>query len=148
MSVLHSFLSFLFTFITGFCSGIPWSSVSHFVGTIYLTFIAIQLTGCHVMQHLGVGILETDYKQFYMCLYMYVYICACMYVCKCAYMCICCVYMQVCICVCMYAYIHIYICICICVYVCIYAYIYIYMYLFFYCLTFKLLLCSSFAEIF
>ena len=30
--------------------------------TSYLTFTAIQLTGCHVMQDLGVGILKTDYK--------------------------------------------------------------------------------------
>ena len=130
MSVLHSFLSFLFTFITGFCSGIPWSSVSHFVGTSYLTFIAIQLTGCHVMQHLAVGILETDCKQFYMCLYVCVYICACMYVCVGVPICV----YVVCMCRCVYVYvcmhIYIYICICICAYVCIYAYIYIYIFIF------------------
>ena len=32
---------------------------------MYLTFIAIQLTGCHVMRDLGVGNLGTDYKQLY-----------------------------------------------------------------------------------
>ena len=58
----YHFNSLLLTFITGFCSGIPHSSISHFVETSYLTFIAIQLTGCHVMRDLGVGILETDYK--------------------------------------------------------------------------------------
>ena len=43
--------------------------------TSYLTFIEMQLTGCHVMRDLGVENLETDYKQFYIC----VYVCVCMY---------------------------------------------------------------------
>ena len=90
-----------------------------------------------------VGILETDYKQFYMC-YMCLYVCTymCLYVCacKCGYILYVCVCMFVCICVCVY----IYICICMCMYI----YMHIHIYIFFYCLNFKLLLCSSFAGIF
>ena len=41
------------------------SIVSRFVETSYLTFIAIQLTGCHMMRDLGVENLGTDYKQLY-----------------------------------------------------------------------------------
>ena len=56
--------SLLLTFITAVCSEIPCSSVSRFMETSYLTFIAIQLTGCHVLPDLGAGNLEKDYKQF------------------------------------------------------------------------------------
>ena len=37
----------------------------------YLTFIAIQLTGCQVMRDLGVGILE---------IVLHVFMCACVYI--------------------------------------------------------------------
>ena len=54
----------------------------------------------------------------------------------------------------LYVCVYVYVCICVCVYVCIYVYVYMYMYMcvcvykhIFYCLTFKLLLCSSFAGI-
>ena len=60
---------------TAFCSGIPYPSVSHFVEISYLTFTGIQLTGCHMMQHLGVRNLEPDYKQFYICVYVCLYMC-------------------------------------------------------------------------
>ena len=89
MSVLHGVLTFyyhfnslLLTFITGFCSGIPCSSVLHFVETSYLIFIAVQLTGCHVMWHLGAGNSETDDKQSYICVYVGIYMCVfiCMYI--------------------------------------------------------------------
>ena len=83
ISVTH-----LLSFITGFCSGIPCSSVWHFVETSFLTFIAIQLTGCHVIQDLGVGNLETDYKRFYICFtvlqfnsFGYAYVCVYVYMC-------------------------------------------------------------------
>ena len=99
-------LSTFIDFFAGFWSGIPCSSVSHFVGTSYLTFIGIQLTGCYVMRDLGMGYLGTDYKQCYIC----VYVCVCMYVCMRMCMCICmCLYMYVCIYVCIYIYIYIYI---------------------------------------
>ena len=45
-----------------FCSGIPYPSISRFVETGYLTFVAIQQAGSNVMRDLGVGIHETDYK--------------------------------------------------------------------------------------
>ena len=68
MSVLPSFEyhfnSILLTFITGVCSEIPCSIVLHFAETSYLNFIKIQLTGCCIMQDLGVGNFGTDYKQF------------------------------------------------------------------------------------
>ena len=121
-------------FITGFFSAIICSSVSHFVETSYLTFIAIQLTGSHVMRHLCERNLETDYKQFPICVYLCVYKCVFMYMYGHMY-----VHISVYICVCVY----VYICIYVCVYVCIYLYIYVY-----YCLTFKLLLRSSFEGIF
>ena len=75
-------VSFEFTFIdffTGFCFEIPCSSVSHFVETSYCTFIAIKVTGSHVMQDLSVGNLETNDKQFSICLYMCFYACGYMY---------------------------------------------------------------------
>ena len=64
MSVLHAFCrlnSLLLTFITEVCSEIPCSVVLCFAKTKYLNFIAIQLTGFHMMQDLGVGILGTNY---------------------------------------------------------------------------------------
>ena len=78
----------------------------------------------------------------YMCVYMCLYVCVCLNVCacKCGYMCICiCVYVCVCMCLCICMYLYIY------VYVCMYVYMHIYI---FHCLTFKLLLCCSFAGIF
>ena len=72
-----------------------------------------------------------------MCLCMYIYTCLYGCACKCGYMLYVCVYVYVCLSTC------IYMCICICVYVYIYAYVCIYSYL-----TFKLILCSSFAGIF
>ena len=69
----------------------------------YLTFIGIQLTDCHVMRDLGVGNLETDYKQFYIC----VYVCVCM----CVVICMC-VRLHVC------GYMYVYMCMCICIYIC------------------------------
>ena len=48
----YHFHSLLLAFINGVCSDIPCSSVSRFEETCYLTFIAIQLTGCHEMQDL------------------------------------------------------------------------------------------------
>ena len=127
--------SLLLTFITGFCSEIPCSNISHFLETSYLNFITIQLTGCHVMRDVGVGILETDYKYFYMSLYMCIYMCIymCLYACscKCGYMLYVCVYVYVCLCMYMYIYIYIriyiyiniYIFICVYVYVCMYIYV-------------------------
>ena len=72
MSVLHvfpsfeyNFNSFLLTFITGVCSEILCSIVSHFAETIYVTFTAIQVTGCHIIQDLGVGNLGKDLTVLY-----------------------------------------------------------------------------------
>ena len=121
----YHFNSLLLTFITGFCSGIPCSSISHFVETSYLTFIAIQLTGCHVMRDLGVGILETE-------LVLHVLICVCVYICAYMYMRVSGYMLYVCV--------YVYVCMSICAYVCVCIYIYY--------LTFKLLLCSSFPGIF
>ena len=90
--------------------------------TSHLTFIGIQLTGCHVMWDLGVGNLETDYKHFTY-VYMRVFVCVWLYVC---------VYM--------YVYMYVYVYVYICMYMCIYIYIF--------GLTFTLLLLSSFAVIF
>ena len=56
--VFYHFDIILFTLIylyTRACSGISCSCVPGFAETSYLTFIAIQLTGCHAMQDLGVG---------------------------------------------------------------------------------------------
>ena len=47
--------------ITGVCSEITCSIVSRFTESSYLNFIAIQLTGYHMMRDLGVGNLGTDY---------------------------------------------------------------------------------------
>ena len=58
--IQNHFNSLLLTFITGVCSEIPCSIVSRFVETSYLNFIKIQLTGCHMMQDLGLGNLGTD----------------------------------------------------------------------------------------
>ena len=43
----YHFNSLFLTFITGVCSEINCSFVSRFVENSYLTFMAIQLTGCH-----------------------------------------------------------------------------------------------------
>ena len=51
-------------------SEIPYSSVSCYVDTSYLTFIAIQLTCCHVIWDLCVWNLVTDCKQFYVYIYI------------------------------------------------------------------------------
>ena len=71
----YHFNSLLFAdFITQVCCEIPCSSISHFVKTSYLTFRAIQQTGCHVMQDPGVANLGTDYKQFYFNFLIYFYL--------------------------------------------------------------------------
>ena len=133
---------------------ISCSNISHFIETSYLTFTAIQLTGCYVMRDLGVGILETGYKQFYMCLYVCVYICAYINVSVSVDICYMyvCMYIYIYIYICMYIYIYMCIWICVYVYTCAYVYVYIYMYvcinIYILLLTFKLLLCSSFAGIF
>ena len=57
----YHFNSLLLTFITGVCSEIPCSIVSRFAETSYLNFMEIQVTGCHMMQDLGVENLGTDY---------------------------------------------------------------------------------------
>lgn len=49
-----------------------YTTVLHYVETSYLTFIVIQMTGCHEMRDLRVGNLETDYKQFYIFLSFFV----------------------------------------------------------------------------
>ena len=51
----YHFNSLLLTLINEVCFEIPCSSVSRYEVTSYLTFIAIQLTGCHEMLDLGVG---------------------------------------------------------------------------------------------
>ena len=81
----YHFNSLLLTFITGFCSGIPCSSVSHFVETSYLTFIAIQLTGCHVMRYLVWRFSKqiTNSLHVFICVYIYVPICMCVFICMC-----------------------------------------------------------------
>ena len=43
-------VALLLTFITGVCSEIPCYIVSRFAETSYLSFIEIQLTGCHMMR--------------------------------------------------------------------------------------------------
>ena len=59
-------------------SEIPCSVVSRFVEASYLTLITIQLTGCNMMQNLGVGDLrrlQTVFYLFFFCLrllYFYV----------------------------------------------------------------------------
>ena len=131
-------------------SGIPCSSVSHFVETSYFTFVGIKLTGCHVMRDLDEGNLETNYEQFtsvYMCVFMFVgicmclcvgiYICICMYVYACVYVFVC-AYVYICACkcvnvcsMCMCIYMCVYICVCVHVYIYI-----IYIYILLFCLTF------------
>ena len=64
----YDFNSLLLTFITGVSSEIPCSIAKRFVKTGYSTFTAIQLTGFHMMQELGVGNLGTD-----LCLFFSVY---------------------------------------------------------------------------
>ena len=64
MSVLHAFChlnSLLLTFINVVCSEIPSSVVLCFAETSYLNFMAIQLTGFHMMHDLGMGNLGTNY---------------------------------------------------------------------------------------
>ena len=82
----------------------------------------------------------------YMCVYVPLYICAC----KCGYtlyvymfLCVC-MYIYVCMCICIY----VYICAYVYIYMCVYIYIYYHYYYYYYYLTFKLLLCSTFARIF
>ena len=70
----YHFDSLLLTFITGVCFEIPCSIVSCFAETSYLTFIAIQLTGCHMMRDPDVGNLGTDCWQFYiLSFFVYMY---------------------------------------------------------------------------
>ena len=52
----------LLTFINIVCSEIPCSIVSCFVEASYLTFVALQLTGCHMMRYLGVLNIRTNYR--------------------------------------------------------------------------------------
>ena len=83
---------------------------------------------------------------FYVCDYISLCLCVCVFVCLCVY-----IYVYIYI----YIYIHIYIHVNIYLYICIYVYIYTYIYtcyiytckyLFPFCLTFALLLCSSFTS--
>ena len=79
MRVLHAFFrhsniifnSVLLTFITVVCSEIPCSIVSRFVETSYLNFIEIQLTGCHMMRDLSVGISEQITNSFIFFLFLF-----------------------------------------------------------------------------
>ena len=64
----YHFNSLLLTFITGVYSETHCSNGSRFLETSYLTFIAIQITGCHVMRDLGVENLGEDYKKSYICM--------------------------------------------------------------------------------
>ena len=81
-----------------------------FVETSYLTFIPIQLTGCHVMRYVCGG---ESWKRLHTVLHMCIYIYVCVYACayKCGYTCI-------------YIYIYIYI----------YVRVYVYMYIYIYCI--------------
>ena len=102
-TALYHFNSLLLTFITGFCSGIPCSSISHFVETSYLTFIPFNwlvATWCKIW----VWGFSKQITNSFTCVYMCVYICAYMYVC--VYMCMC-------------VSVDVYVCMCVCVYVCI-----------------------------
>ena len=75
MSVLPSFEyhfnSILLTFITGVCSEIPCSIVLRFAETSYLNFIEIQLTGCHIMRDLGVGISQQITNSFIFFIFLF-----------------------------------------------------------------------------
>ena len=69
------------------------------------------------MQDLCVGNLETNYKQFYRCVYIYVcdsmFVVISMCLCVCEYLCIC-IYVCLCVCACMC------ICMCMCIYMCVF----------------------------
>ena len=52
------------TFTTGVSSEIPYSSVFRYLKTSYLSFIAIQLTGCNEIRDLSGENAGTDYQVF------------------------------------------------------------------------------------
>ena len=74
MSILQAFYHhlniILLPYITLVCSEIPCSGVSRYEETSYLNFTAIQLTGCHATQDLGVG---NIYIYYIYIIYIYVY---------------------------------------------------------------------------
>ena len=63
------------------CSAIPYSSVSCFVESSYLTFSAIQLNGCHEILDLCAGNGETDYKKFYIFFFLSFFLFLFLFVC-------------------------------------------------------------------
>ena len=121
-TAFYHFNLLLLTFITGFCLGIPCSSISHFVETSYLTFIEFNwlvASWCEIWAWGFSKQIKNSFTCGYMCVYIYMYLYV--YACKCD---IC--YMYVCVCVCVFVYIHVYMYICVCVYVCTCMYVYMY----------------------